>query len=90
MSKGLKLFLSFFVILGWILAIGSLYYLDQVEIETKIVKCYDRDYNEIIGVTCEETNYKDIGDRLIQNGLAVLLGPLIIFSCLVFVIIIIL
>lgn len=47
------------------LAIGSIFSMTLIDTEDKMVKCYDRDNNEILGQKClDEGRIYDLGDTI--------------------------
>ena len=54
--KKLELMIGLIIMIG---SISPIYYLDQAETEIVTVDCYDKNYNVIQGVTCEDEVYLD-------------------------------
>ncbi len=75
------------ILLTIISGIGLFWYSGTIEKKIEIVECYDNEYNEIIGLECEEESYVHLKDTLIMISLSIIFVVGFVFSVFIALII---
>ena len=60
--------------------IGLFWYDDKVERKIEIVECYDNEYNEIIGLECEEESFAYLKDTIIMIVIIIIFAVSFVLS----------